>query len=79
MSILRLTTLKPALTPRAFCVVGLLLAGGIMATVTHPTKEQVRAHMQRRAREHTPPPSPEDIRRELGWHMLPPIQQGKRR
>lgn len=37
----------------------------------HPTKEQVRSFMQQRQVERKPPPSPEEIRRQLGWAMLP--------
>lgn len=37
---------------------------------TKPTKEQVRAYQQQRLREKTPPPSPDEIRRQLGWGML---------
>jgi hypothetical protein len=40
--------------------------------VTHPTKEQVRAYMASRGRAHRPPPTPEDIRRQLGWKLAPP-------
>ncbi|MFA9217421.1 MAG: hypothetical protein ACEQSK_09970 [Sphingomonadaceae bacterium] len=34
----------------------------------HPTKEQVRAFMQLREFDRRPPPAPEEIRRQLGWH-----------
>jgi hypothetical protein len=34
----------------------------------HPTKEQVRAYMHAREYDHRPPPAPEEIRRQLGWH-----------
>ena len=34
----------------------------------HPSKEEVRAYMERRKRTRQPPPAPADIRRELGWH-----------
>jgi hypothetical protein len=40
--------------------------------VTHPTKEQVRAYMAARGHAHRPPPTPEDIRRQLGWRLGPP-------
>jgi hypothetical protein len=40
--------------------------------ITQPTKEQVRAYMARRERDHRPPPAPEDIRRQLGWDLAPP-------
>jgi len=41
-----------------------------MAARLQPTKEQVRAYMHQRQREfcHRPPPMPEEIRRQLGWH-----------
>jgi hypothetical protein len=40
--------------------------------VTQPTKEQVRAYMAARGHAHRPPPTPEDIRRQLGWRLGPP-------
>ena len=42
-----------------------------MATFTHPPKQVVRAYLERRSREAKPPPSPEEIRRQLGWGMAP--------
>jgi hypothetical protein len=39
--------------------------------ITHPTKEQVRAYMARRESALRPPPTPAEIRRELGWRMAP--------
>jgi len=42
-----------------------------MATFTQPPKHLVRAYLERRTREHKPPPSPEEIRRQLGWGMAP--------
>lgn len=41
-----------------------------MTTTTHPSKEQVRALMERHRADGTPPLSPEQIRRELGWGLL---------
>ena len=45
-----------------------------MATANHPSKEQVRAYMARRQaerqEERKPPPTPEEIRRELGWGLM---------
>ena len=38
---------------------------------THPTKEQVRAYMRLRECARRPPPSPQDIRRQLGWQGAP--------
>jgi hypothetical protein len=40
--------------------------------VTHPTKEQVRAYMLAREHAYRPPPAPEEIRRQLNWHVVPP-------
>lgn len=40
-----------------------------MATFTHPPKHMVRAYLERRSRDPKPPPSPEEIRRQLGWAM----------
>jgi hypothetical protein len=45
----------------------------------HPSKEEVRAWMARRrvssrAGLPLPLPSPDEIRRELGWHQLPAAQ-----
>jgi hypothetical protein len=36
-----------------------------------PTKEQVRDYTAERAKSHTPPPSIEEIRRQLGWYLKP--------
>lgn len=38
-----------------------------MHHITQPSKEQVRAYMHRREADHRPPPTPDEIRRELGW------------
>jgi hypothetical protein len=35
-----------------------------------PTKEQVRQYLDQRVADHTPPPSLEDIRKQLGWKMI---------
>jgi hypothetical protein len=40
-------------------------------SVTHPSKEQVRAYMAAREQAHRPPPSLEEIRDQLGWHLDP--------
>lgn len=39
--------------------------------MSKPTKEQVREWQQQRPNDHTPPPSPEEIRRQLGWDLVP--------
>lgn len=38
--------------------------------VAKPSHQQVRDWMQQRRKEASPPPTPEDIRTELGWRML---------
>jgi hypothetical protein len=38
--------------------------------VTHPSKEQIRAYMVAREHAHRPPPAPEEIRRQLNWHVV---------
>ncbi|MES3020068.1 MAG: hypothetical protein V4857_00640 [Pseudomonadota bacterium] len=43
-----------------------------MPEINHPSKDQVRAYLQRRSRAVSPPPSPEAIRRELGWNLASP-------
>ena len=39
-----------------------------MDTSLHPTKEQVRAYMHLREFDRRPPPTPDEIRRQLGWY-----------
>ncbi|MES2743405.1 MAG: hypothetical protein V4754_20995 [Pseudomonadota bacterium] len=41
-----------------------------MDRTTQPSKEQVRAYMHQRERQHSPPPPPHEIRRLLGWATL---------
>jgi hypothetical protein len=41
-----------------------------MTHVTHPTPAQVREWMQQRQAERTPLPTPDQIRQQLGWHLL---------
>lgn len=43
-----------------------------MTTITFPSKDLVRAYLAQRVRERRPPPTPEEIRRRLGWVMLLP-------
>lgn len=38
---------------------------------TKPTKQQLREYLYARHRSPAPPPTPEQIRRELGWSMIP--------
>ncbi|WP_243488871.1 hypothetical protein [Massilia violaceinigra] len=39
--------------------------------IIQPTKEQVRAYMARREGARRPPPAPDEIRRQLGWRLVP--------
>jgi hypothetical protein len=41
-----------------------------MVETVKPTKEQVREYMERRQAQHQPPPSREEIRRQLGWDLI---------
>lgn len=41
-----------------------------MAQTTHPSKYVVRAYLERRSQEVKPPPTPEEIRRQLGWGLM---------
>lgn len=50
-----------------------------MTQTSKPSKELVRALMQRRQQERTPPATPEQIRRELGWEMLRQVKNGSSR
>jgi hypothetical protein len=43
-----------------------------MSAINHPPKHLVRAYLERRKQEQKPPPTPEEIRRQLGWGMLMP-------
>ena len=48
-----------------------------MSEQTKPTKEQVHNYMARRLAEHTPPPSMQEIRRQLGWELSKAGSAGK--
>ncbi|MGB9989321.1 hypothetical protein [Pseudoduganella rhizocola] len=42
-----------------------------MTTQTnHPSKYVVREYLERRSQEVKPPPTPEEIRRQLGWGLM---------
>jgi hypothetical protein len=40
------------------------------STTSHPPKHLVREYLERRSKESNPPPTPEEVRRQLGWGML---------
>jgi hypothetical protein len=41
-----------------------------LRTTSHPPKHLVREYLERRTKESAPPPTPEEVRRQLGWGML---------
>jgi len=41
-----------------------------MTHTTHPSKYRVRAYLERRSHEVKPPPTPDEIRRQLGWGLM---------
>lgn len=38
--------------------------------MSQPTKEKLREWQEKNRREHRPPVSPEDAKRELGWDLI---------
>jgi hypothetical protein len=42
-----------------------------MSHQKQPTKEQIRQYMESRQAQHCPPPPMPEIRRQLGWDLLP--------
>jgi hypothetical protein len=50
-----------------------------MVKTVKPTKEQVREYMERRQAQHRPPPSREEIRRQLGWELIEMEREERRR
>jgi hypothetical protein len=40
-----------------------------MAQSNHPSKYLVRAYLERRSHDIKPPPTPDEIRRQLGWGL----------
>ena len=45
-----------------------------MFEIKYPPKHLVREYLERRSRDSAPPPTPEEIRRQLGWGMLLPAE-----
>lgn len=41
-----------------------------MTQTSKPTNEEVRSWMQKRQAEQVPPPAPDEVRRQLGWHLV---------
>jgi len=46
-----------------------------MTHTSKPDREVVRSWMRERQVERVPPPSPEEVRRQLGWHMVEPERE----
>lgn len=42
-----------------------------MTTTTKPDKRKTREYLENRTHSEDPPPSPEEIRRQLGWALIP--------
>jgi hypothetical protein len=42
----------------------------IMTTANHPSKFLVRKYLMRRSHAASPPPTPDEIRRQLGWGLV---------
>lgn len=42
-----------------------------MTSTTKPDKQAVRDWLDRRAHEDEAPPTPEEVRRQLGWGLVP--------
>lgn len=52
---------------------------GGMNNTTRPPKEPVREYLERRTHAPLdPPPSAEEISRQLGWHLIPALRQPDR-
>jgi hypothetical protein len=41
-----------------------------MTHANHPSKYVVREYLERRSQDVQPPPTPEEIRRQLGWGLV---------
>lgn len=42
-----------------------------MTLTTHPPKHLVREYLERRLHSEVAPPTAEEIRQQLGWHLVP--------
>jgi len=50
---------------------GCVVDSEVVMTANHPPKEAVRAYLAKRTQDESPPPSPDQVREMLGWHMIP--------
>ena len=46
-----------------------------MTQTTQPSKQLVRDYLDARTRSTEPPPTPAEVRRQLGWDLLPHNRQ----
>jgi hypothetical protein len=46
-----------------------------MTQTTHPTKQLVRDYLDARTRSTEPPPTPTEVRTQLGWDLIPADRQ----
>jgi hypothetical protein len=46
--------------------------------MSKPVKQQVRTCIQEQAKERKPPPSREEIRRQLGWNLIEAVRRERR-
>ena len=53
----------------AFCIGDSLFEDAVTDT-THPSPQTVREYLERRTHSEDPPPTPDEIRRELGWNLI---------
>ncbi len=49
-----------------------------MINTPQPSKQLVRDYMDERTKSDDPPPAPAEIRRQLGWHLVPTNRQPDR-
>jgi hypothetical protein len=49
--------------------------GTTMSQHKQPSKESIRQWLQARLVQRRPPPDPQQIRRELGWDLIRPLQE----
>lgn len=68
--------LRLSSAPRLLTEPGLFAFGGNMS---QPSKEQVRKWLDKQITAHKLPPTPKQIRRELGWGLLEAERSQKRR
>lgn len=48
-----------------------------MTEITHPPHYLVREYLERRTHSVEPPPTPDEIRRELGWALIAAERQAQ--